>query len=102
MANDTDFIDSNTSSYLEDATEEENVSGLTDYIQGLFSRAEDAKYQEESNWIRAYKNYRGVYSSEVQFTEAEKSRVFIKVTKTKVLAAYSQIIDVLLANNEFP
>ena len=46
MANDTDFIDSNTSSYLEDATEEENVSGLTDYIKGLFSRAEDAKYQE--------------------------------------------------------
>ena len=38
----------------------------------------------------------------LQFTEAEKSRVFIKVTKTKVLAAYGQIVDVLFANNRFP
>ena len=31
---------------------------------------------------------------DVHFTEHEKSRVFVKVTKTKVLAAYGQIIDV--------
>ena len=37
---------------------------------------------------------------DVQFTEAEKSRVFIKVTKTKTLAAYGQIVDVLFANNK--
>ncbi len=52
--------------------------------------------------LRAYRNYRGLYGSDVQFTEAEKSRVFIKVTKTKTLAAYGQIIDVLFANNKFP
>ena len=34
--------------------------------------------------------------------EAEKSRVFVKVTKTKTLAAYGQIVDVLFANNRFP
>ncbi len=38
----------------------------------------------------------------MKFTEAEKSRVFIKVTKTKVLAAYGQIIDVLFSGNKFP
>ena len=43
-----------------------------------------------------------MYGSDVQFTEAEKSRVFIKITKTKTLAAYGQIIDVLFANNKFP
>ena len=47
-------------------------------------------------------NYRGLYGPDVQFTEAEKSRVFIKVTKTKTLAAYGQIVDVLFANNKFP
>tara|TARA_R100000231_G_scaffold12442_1_gene14108 strand:- start:7947 stop:10088 length:2142 start_codon:yes stop_codon:yes gene_type:complete len=103
MADETDFLEDSTSSYLEDGSQEnEDASGITDHIYKLFSRAEDAKYQEESNWIRAYKNYRGIYSPDVQFTEAEKSRVFIKVTKTKVLAAYSQLVDVLLANNEFP
>ena len=52
--------------------------------------------------VRAYRNYRGLYGPDVQFTEAEKSRVFIKVTKTKTLAAYGQIVDVLFANNKFP
>lgn len=28
--------------------------------------------------------------------------MFIKITKTKVLAAYGQIIDVLFANKKFP
>ena len=96
MTDETQFLEDSTSSYLEDGSQEtEDASGITDHIYKLFSRAEDAKYQEESNWIRAYKNYRGIYSPDVQFTEAEKSRVFIKVTKTKVLAAYSQLVDVL-------
>ena len=43
-----------------------------------------------------------MYGPDVQFTETEKSRVFIKVTKTKVLAAYGQIIDVLFSQNRFP
>ncbi|HCT53150.1 MAG TPA: hypothetical protein DF712_11895 [Balneola sp.] len=43
-----------------------------------------------------------MYSPDVQFTETEKSRVFIKITKTKTLAAYGQITDVLFANNRFP
>ena len=36
----------------------------------------------------------------VHFTE--KSRVFVKVTKTKVLAAYGQIAEVLFGGNKFP
>ena len=43
-----------------------------------------------------------LYGPDVQFTETEKSRVFVKVTKTKTLAAYGQIIDVLFGNNKFP
>ena len=43
-----------------------------------------------------------MYGSDVQFTDSEKSRVFVKVTKTKTLAAYGQIVDVLFGNNKFP
>ena len=67
-----------------------------------YHRADDYRQQDEERWLRSYRNYRGQYGSDVQFTEAEKSRVFIKVTKTKTLAAYGQIIDVLFANNKFP
>tara|TARA_R100000773_G_C4220756_1_gene119488 strand:+ start:1547 stop:3667 length:2121 start_codon:yes stop_codon:yes gene_type:complete len=78
------------------------VSGLIGYVQSLYTRAEDYRYQDEERWIKSYRNYRGLYGPDVQFTEAEKSRVFIKVTKTKTLAAYGQIVDVLFANNKFP
>jgi hypothetical protein len=67
-----------------------------------FKKSEDYRYDDETRWVRAYRNYRGIYGPDVQFTEAEKSRVFIKVTKTKTLAAYGQIADVLFAGNKFP
>ena len=36
------------------------------------------------------------------FTESEKSKVFVKITKTKVMAAYGQIIEVLFSSGKFP
>ena len=42
------------------------------------------------------------YYKDVKFRDHEKSRVFVKVTKTKVLAAYGQITDVLFSANKFP
>src|SRR5210317_1317447 len=79
-----------------------DVSSIIPFIMERYNRSEDYRYQDEERWLRAYRNYRGLYSPEVQFTEAEKSRVFIKVTKTKTLAAYGQIVDVLFANQRFP
>ncbi len=79
-----------------------DVSNIIPFVMERYRRAEDYRYQDEERWLRAYRNYRGLYGPDVQFTEAEKSRVFIKVTKTKTLAAYGQIVDVLFANNKFP
>lgn len=75
---------------------------IISFINERYSRAEESRRADETRWLRAYRNYRGIYGPDVKFTEAEKSRVFIKVTKTKTLAAYGQIADVLLANNKFP
>jgi len=91
---------------LEDAedsvVEDADVSGIVPFVLEKYNRAEDYRYQDEERWLKAYRNYRGLYGPDVQFTEVEKSRVFIKVTKTKTLAAYGQIVDVLFANNKFP
>jgi hypothetical protein len=91
---------------LEDVTEASDeklyVSRLVDIVNERFTKAETSRRQHEEQWLRNYKNYRGVYSESVKFTEAEKSRVFIKVTKTKVLAAYGQITDVLFSAGRFP
>ena len=84
--------------------EDEGVSidGLVTYINERYTRSEESRRKDETRWLRAYRNYRGIYGPDVQFTETEKSRVFIKVTKTKTLAAYGQITDVLFSNNKFP
>ena len=79
-----------------------DVSSIIPFINERYQRSEDYREQDEDRWLRAYRNYRGLYGPDVQFTEAEKSRVFIKVTKTKTLAAYGQIVDVLFANQRFP
>ena len=79
-----------------------DVSSIIPFIYERYQRSEDYREQDEDRWLRAYRNYRGLYGPDVQFTEAEKSRVFIKVTKTKTLAAYGQIVDVLFANQRFP
>ena len=80
----------------------DSVSSIVSFVEGRFKRAEDARQGDEERWMRAYRNYRGIYGPDVQFTSSEKSRVFVKVTKTKTLAAYGQIIDVLFGNNKFP
>ena len=101
-----DIFDANNKVSLDDipekTTEESEVSNLVNFVMDRYRKAEDTRRQDEDRWLQAYRNYRGLYGPDVQFTEAEKSRVFIKVTKTKTLAAYGQIIDVLFANNTFP
>ena len=93
-------------SYIEDTEENDTsdplVGSIVNYIQQRFSKAETARNGEEQRWIRSYRNYRGIYGPDVQFTSTEKSRVFVKVTKTKVLAAYGQIVEVLFGANKFP
>jgi hypothetical protein len=100
-------IESAESSYIEDVKDGEydsdpSVGNIIGFINERFSRAEDARRVDEDRWMKAYRNYRGLYNPDVQFTEAERSRVFVKVTKTKTLAAYGQIVDVLFGNNKFP
>ena len=79
-----------------------DVSNIIPFVLDRYKRSEDYRYDDEQRWLKAYRNYRGLYGPDVQFTESQKLRVFIKVTKTKTLAAYGQIVDVLFANQRFP
>ena len=102
--NDTPFMD-DKSIGLEDSKQAQDAfagSSIISFVEERFTRAEESRRYDEQRWLKAYRNYRGIYSADVKFTESEKSRVFIKVTKTKTLAAYGQITDVLFANNSFP
>jgi hypothetical protein len=79
-----------------------SMPGLAGHIQEKFTEAEHGRQTFESRWLQAYKNFKGIYDSTTQYRDSERSKVFIKITKTKVLSAYGQIIDILFANKKFP
>jgi len=92
--------DSNPS--MDEAKDEEVISNLVAQINSRFQQCETTREDDEDRWLQAFHNYRGRYFKNVAFRDHEKSRVFVKVTKTKVLAAYGQLIDVLFGANKFP
>ena len=81
-------------------TEEHNP--LVGYVRNRFQQAETSRRYDEGRWLGAYRNYRGLYGPETAFRENEKSKVFVKITKTKVLASFGQIIEVLFGSGKFP
>ena len=81
---------------------EEQMPGLAGYVKSKFQDAENGRFAYEQRWLQAYKNFRGIYDSTTQYRDSEKSKVFVRITKTKVLAAFGQIIDILFANKKFP
>jgi len=99
-------MESEQSSAIEDVKEsaynDPKSGNIYNYVREKYSKASDARETEENRWLKSYQNYRGIYGPDVQFTSTEKSQVFIKVTKTKVLAAYGQIVEVLFGNHRFP
>jgi hypothetical protein len=75
---------------------------LVGVIQNRFRSAESARIPNEYRWLTAYRNYRGIYDKGLKFRESEKSKIFVKITKTKVLASFGQLVDVVFGTGAFP
>lgn len=83
---------------------------FVNYVRTKFQIARDGKLQTMSRALEAYKAWRGELSNEelesIAKIEAKSGypcpRPFIKITKTKTQAAYSQLIEILFAGNKFP
>ena len=80
----------------------EQQTNLVGTIKDRYYSAEDKRNLDEARWLKAYENYRGLYNKSVKFRDYEKSRIFVKVTKTKVLAAFGQLVDVIFGTGKFP
>jgi len=105
------LVDNADNLYFEEAENEDGLvldansqikSNLAGLIEARYADAQMARDADENRWITAYHNFRGLYPKNVRFRESEKSRVFIKVTKTKVLAAFGQLVDVIFGTGKFP
>ena len=96
------FLQPEDDTVLPVRTPEEQMPGLAGYVTSKFRDAETGRFAHEQRWLQAYKNFRGIYDSTTQYRDSERSQVFVRITKTKVLAAFGQIIDILFANKKFP
>lgn len=85
------------------------LSGIGYDVQEKFNKAKMARNATEKKWLDAVAAWRGEY------TETERARIntlkaknpyasdiYIKITKTKVQAAYGQLIEVLFSEKRFP
>ena len=86
----------------EDARRSDESRWFRAYEKDRFQQAQDARKTDETRWLKAYENYRGLYNKSVKFRDSEKSRIFVKITKTKVLAAFGQLVDVIFGTGKFP
>ena len=96
------FSDEETAGGLELELEEDVRNRFVGLVEDRYASAEQARDFDEKRWLTAYHNFRGIYNKNVRFRESEKSKVFVKVTKTKVLAAFGQLVDVIFGTGQFP
>ena len=85
----------------EDITQEE-MTGLAGYIRGKYRESEDGRLSDEQRWLKAYKNYRGTSEDSEDYRKSERSKVTVKITKVKVLAAFGQLVDILFSQGKVP
>lgn len=78
------------------------VPYIVEVVMGKWQQASDARSPFEIRWLSSYQDYRGIWSVERRLRDREKSKVFVKIPKTKTLAAQGQINEILFGANQFP
>ncbi len=101
-SNEIYFEEVENESGLDMEMEDDIRSRFVGLIEERYEAAQMARESDETRWLKAYHNFRGIYGKGVKFRESEKSSVFVKVTKTKVLAAFGQLVDVIFGTGQFP
>lgn len=96
------LVENEKDSKEEVAQENLEYQDVVAYVKKQFDRAKTHRRTDDDRKLECYRNFRGLYGPDVQFTDTEKSRAFIKITKTKVLAAYSKVSEILFSANKFP
>lgn len=93
----------------EEIERKERVAPAIGFIRNKYEKSKTNRRTSESNWLDSYRATRGEYSPEerARMDVADKrnpgsSKVFVKVTKTKVQAAYGQVLELLDDVDGFP
>lgn len=76
------------------------VDPLAVFVRECFDNSEKSRRTLESDWIRALKQYRGIYRPEVlENIVPNRSHAFVRITRTKVKTVDSRLCDLLFPAN---
>ena len=78
------------------------ISPVVGYVKNKFEEARASRRSLDYTWLDCYRNFRGVVDTNTTYITSEVSKAFIKITKTKTLAAYGQLLEVLFAQKTIP
>ncbi len=82
-----------------------NFDGFGSRLSSRFDEWKYAKREIEEEWLSDLRAFNSSYSPEEKSTlnqNSARSKVFVGLTRTKVMAAYSRIIDLLLQSGDKP
>ena len=63
----------------------EEYDPLVGYIRTRFQQAETSRLYDEKRWLKAYRNYRGLYGSEMVLEITKSLKFLLKLQKQKYL-----------------
>jgi len=87
-----------------DSTQDQEIMNLGARLNQLYSEYKDARRETENDWISDLRQFSGQYDPETLARLAEasgtRSKVFVGLTRTKVMSAYSRIVDLLFQSSD--
>tara|TARA_R100000426_G_scaffold21920_2_gene18849 strand:+ start:4990 stop:6972 length:1983 start_codon:yes stop_codon:yes gene_type:complete len=87
----------------EDGIQDQGIQSLGDRLAHTYEEYKDARRETEDEWLKDFRQFVGQYEPDVlaRLREAGfRSKVFVGLTRTKVMAAYSRIVDLLFQHGE--
>jgi hypothetical protein len=86
-----DDIESNEGEVL-DGVQAQSMQSLGSRLAGTFTEYKDARKETENEWLKDLRQYQGIYEPDVlaRLSQASgsRSKVFVGLTRTKVMATY--------------
>ena len=94
------LIDEDKKSTKDSESCSDGPDSLATKIKDRFKSAETARKEVEQRWLKDLRQYRGQYDPEVlQRIHPNRSRAFIRITRTKVKTVDSRLVDLLFPAN---
>ena len=74
----------------------EDYQGLGPRLQSLFREYKDARDDVEDEWLSNFRQFLGQYDPDtLAKITGSRSKIFVGLTRTKVMAAFSRLVDLL-------